>query len=80
MKAKYFDATDAGKLIGCDRRTVCRIAKNLDVGIFIKGRLVAINTTDLDAVKRSVQKGPGNPQWIAMGRTKSSKKRSIAAS
>ena len=74
----YYDATDAGKKIGCDRRTVCRVAKNVGVGIFVKGRLVAIDRKDVATIKSHVKKTPGNPEWIAMG--KKNKKRRLVAS
>ena len=62
---KYYDATDAAKKLNTSRPTVCRAAKSLEVGIYVKNRLVALSLADIAKVEKVIHRGPGNPEWIA---------------
>jgi hypothetical protein len=65
MVAKHYSATDAAKILGCSRSSVCRAARNNDIGIFANGRLAALSTDHLSAIKSHIHETPGNPMWIA---------------
>lgn len=68
-KNKYLDATDAAKMLHSSRPTVCRIAKSIDVGVYVKNRLVALTPQDVAKVKKNMHGRPGNPEWIAAAKT-----------
>jgi hypothetical protein len=63
--AEYITATDAAKIIGCSRSSVCRAAKNYEAGVFANGRLAAISRSDIEVLKDKIHKTSGNPNWIA---------------
>ena len=69
-KTEYYDATYAGRYLGCGRTTVARIAKENAIGIFVRNRLVAMTMKDVAKIGDLVQRGPGNPEWIAAGQKK----------
>ncbi len=68
--------------LGCSRGTVVNAARRADVGIYVSGeytrngkaqsvdRLVAIHTKDIGKVKKAIRGTPGNPNFIAAGKTK----------
>lgn len=61
----YYNATHVAKIIGCSRSSVCRAAKNNNVGIFTNGRLAALTKADISVIRDRVHDTPGNPLWIA---------------
>jgi hypothetical protein len=73
--AEYLSATNAAKVLGCSRSSVCRAAKNYGIGIFTGGRLAAISKSDLNQIKDHLHESPGNPDWIAAKGQKSIKAR-----
>lgn len=67
---KYFDATDAASKLKTSRPTVCRTAKSLGLGIYVKNRLVALSSQDIAKIEQNIHRRPGNPEWIAASQTK----------
>lgn len=70
---QYLSATNAAKILGCSRSSVCRAAKNYGIGIFANGRLAALTKNDLGQIKNYIHESPGNPEWIAARGQKSQK-------
>ena len=62
---EYVSMATAAERLGVSRRTVCRAAKSKGIGIFVDGRLVAIDPRDIDKIKPLIHATPGNPNWIA---------------
>lgn len=68
--------------LGCSRGTIVNAAKRADVGIYVAGeysrngksqsvdRLVAIHEKDINKVKKAIRGTPGNPNFIAAGKSK----------
>lgn len=62
---QYLSPAEAAKLIGCSRRTVCRVGKAAGIGVQAGGRLVAFAPEDTDKLRGLVHATSGNPVWIA---------------
>jgi hypothetical protein len=68
--------------LGCSRGTIVNASRRADVGIYVSGeytrngkaqsvdRLVAIHTKDIGKVKKAIRGTPGNPNFIAAGKSK----------
>jgi len=74
MHIDYMSASGAAEKLGVSRSSVARAARSQGVGIFVDGRLVAIDPRDLDRMKPALRETPGNPNWIAL-RGKTTKRR-----
>lgn len=70
---EYVSTATAAERLGVSRRTVSRAARSRGIGIFVEGRLVAIDPRDIDKIKPLLHATPGNPNWIA--RASNQKKR-----
>ena len=68
MKETYVDAAEAGQRLGCSRSTARRAAVAAGVGIYVRGKLVAIPAVDISKMRPFVRDTPGNPDWIAAGK------------
>lgn len=71
---KYYDATDAAARLKTSRPTICRAAKGLGLGVYVKNRLVALTLQDIAKIEKNIHRRPGNPEWIAASRTKEKQK------
>lgn len=74
MHIDYMSASGAAAKLGVSRSSVSRVARAQGVGIFVDGRLVALDPRDLDRLKPALRETPGNPNWIAL-RGKGAKRR-----
>jgi len=64
-----------GEKIGCSASTVGRAAARAGVGVRNgEGRLLAIDSADLEKVKAAIRGVAGNPVWIAAAKKKAAKK------
>lgn len=68
MTDRYYDATDAAAKLKTSRPTICRAAKSLGLGIYVKNRLVALTASDIAVIEKNIHRQPGNPEWIAASR------------
>lgn len=64
----YVSSATAAQQLGVSRRTVSRAAKSRGIGIFVDGRLVAIDPKDIAKIRPFIHATPGNPDWIARSR------------
>jgi hypothetical protein len=79
MHIEYMSASGAASKLGVSRSSVARAARSQGVGIFVEGRLVALDPRDLDRMKPALRETPGNPNWIALrGKTAKRKKKQNA--
>lgn len=72
---EYVSSATAAERLGVSRRTVSRAAHAKGIGIFVDGRLVAIDPRDIEKIKPLLHETPGNPNWIARRATASTSKK-----
>lgn len=75
MTIQYLSAASVATALGVSRSTVSRAARATSVGVFVDGRLVAVDPKDIDKLRPLIHATPGNPNWIAKRRTTPRKKR-----
>jgi hypothetical protein len=65
---EYVSSAKAAEQLGVSPRTVSRAAKSRGIGVFVDGRLVAIDPRDIAKIRPFIHSTPGNPDWIARSR------------
>lgn len=75
MMIEYLSLASVATSLGVSRSTVSRAARATSVGVFVNGRLVAVDPKDVDKLRPFIHETPGNPNWIAKRRVAPKKKR-----
>jgi hypothetical protein len=67
-QTEYLGTGDAAERLGCSKSSVSRGARAKGVGIYVRGKLVALSPRDVEEIRGVIHETPGNPVWIAGGR------------